>query len=185
MKYVDVKNLPLSIQRALDRISYKRPNIGVQERETYSHRDCGGRGQQAFSFTVDIKSGAVSTIHYGSWGGPNMFNSTNVVDTDETTHQLNPGTAHISGSKGGYMYASISFNPEDNMMPKDTLVLTDRLAKVLEIYARYNSRGRKDVFGRIGMPSKEEISTLEELGCIKTNRAGAVTVTSKGRNYEA
>ena len=71
--YVQTRELPPSLQSALQSVGYGRRDIAVYAAETTSVACAGGQGQRGFVLLVNLATGSRES-HQGSWGGPNMFN---------------------------------------------------------------------------------------------------------------
>jgi hypothetical protein len=182
--YVDTNTLPPTIGAALSSAGYARPIIGVYVRDTASMHAVSGDGMRGFTVLVDIDSGRSET-HQGSWGGANMF-SVNAVDSDTTERPLPSGACIISGHTGGGKptYATLTIHPSRaaKLLPVAGEDLSDREKSLMAVFARFNSRGRAEWFGRHGKATEAELLGLESRGWIKRTKAGAVTCTAAGKN---
>lgn len=182
--HIETKNLPESIQSALRSVGYGRADILVRASESYTAAQASGNGSRAFVVAVEIATGRTES-HMGSWGGANMFSPGNAVDLDTTARPLPPGFAVIEGHHGGGrpVYAELRLHPS-NLAPLLPVraTLTERQAFLMYVFARYNSAGRRNEFERKGAPSAAELAELVALGYITQNRAGAVSVTTAGKN---
>lgn len=182
--YVETKTLPDTIATALAGAGYHRPTVGVYVSDTASVACAGGDGLRGFAVLLDIDTGRSETFH-GSWGGANPFQS-NAVDSDTRERPLPPSGCVINGHEGGGkpVYASLTIHPSRaaKLLPAPAEALSERLSLVLGAFARFNSRGRSEWFGRHGAATEAELVELESRGFIKRNKAGAVTCTATGRN---
>lgn len=182
--YVQVSELPDSIKSALKAVRYGRNDIGVETRETYMPACGSSSGRRAFVMAVNLATGEREQ-HLGSWGGPNMFSPSNAVDNDTSSRPLAPGFAVIHGSQGDKVYASLTLHPSNvaALLPAKS-DLTDRQRDLLNCYAGLTSAGRKDHWERRGgkKPTEAELVELVNLGMVTRNKAGAVSITTKGRN---
>jgi hypothetical protein len=145
-----------------------------------------GDGMRAFTVLVNLDTGEQQS-HAGSWGGSNMF-TVNQVDSDTTSRPLPPNGAVIHGHTGGGKppYASITIHPSRaaKLLPAASDAMSERDKLLLCVYARLNSRGRKEWFDRNPgkLPTDAELASLVERGFITRNKAGSVTITASGRN---
>jgi hypothetical protein len=179
---VVVKELPQSLQTVLKKVGYRRKDISVIPQETVSLSSGGGAGRRSFAAIVDVSTGK-HEITYGSWGGPNMF-VRNAVDSDTAPKKLPRNGAAIVGSEGGGhpVWATIYVHPEmiSGMLPTEADV-TDRESKILGYFRSYTSSARKEQFSRMGI-KPAEIDSLVKRGYVKKNKAGATSITTKGKN---
>jgi len=183
-QYVEVAELPATLQRALKAVGYDRTDISMQASESYTPAGGSGQGQRRFVMAVNLATGERQE-HWGSWGGANMFNPTNAVDLDTSERPIDPGFAVIEGNQGEKTYAYLRLHPSNvvALLPPKC-ELSERQLALLDVYAGLNSRGRKEYFDRRpkSVPTEDELAELVALGVITRNKAGAVTVTTKGRN---
>lgn len=184
--YVETKTLPPTVLAALADIGFNRPTIAIEPRETDSFSTGAyGDGYQGFTVLVDIDTGRAESFN-GSWGGANPFNPGNAVDRDDKQRPVPANACIIHGQRGGGkpVSADIVIHPSRaaKYLPAPSADMPDRLKAIMSVYRYYNSRGRAEAFGRIGIPSGDETSELQRLGYIKVTRAGAVSVTAAGRN---
>ncbi len=228
--YIDVKDLPATLQVALRALGYGRSNINVSASDTYCMAASGGgTGLRAFVCAVDLATGKRETV-FGSWGGSNMFNPTNAVDLDREQRPLPPNFAVIHGTEGEMVRATVNVNPAtlNPLLPKQTEEMSHLDRAVLSMYAGLNSGGRKNQIERWvldarqyagilsdGSRSREKIpddaagrgewararvaareagenackkliaeatDRLVAAGLVTKNKAGAISVTTTGRN---
>ena len=115
-------------------------------------------------------------------------------DVDFANHPIAPGYAVVVGSESGTgTLAIIHIHPDNcaNILPAPS-VITERQKYILNCYKSLTSAGRKnewerystyqDPAGSGGKPSDEEITELVNLKFLTRNRAGAVTITTIGKN---
>ena len=189
--YAPVKNLPHSLRRALETVSYHRKDISIEARESATLSDAGSSGRRAFVILVNLDTGQSKTT-WGSWGGSNMFNPRNGVDLDTRAYEIPPNGAVIRGSVGNTTYASILFAPTTMapLLPK-VEELADHEARVLYCYKCIKSGPyRVSELARVARkhPEANIPQTVEELvskGYLKRNKAGAVQITTVGKNAYA
>lgn len=178
---VAVKELPSVVVKALREVKYGRSDIGVTAATSASLASSGGAGERAFVILVNLDSEDYK-VHWGSWGGPNMFNPNNPVDLDTSTHSIPPNGAVITGSiGGGPTYASLLVHPSN--MPKflpSVGEVTDHEKAILRAMV-YKSDYKKELLQRMGA-TQTEIADLVKRGFIKMNAAGATQITTAGRN---
>lgn len=191
MEHVEVANLPEPIQNALKALNFGRADLPVFTSATVQLGGSASDGEKAFTTLVNLSTGEHHT-EWGSWGGPNAFDRANLVDNDRNTYTL-PGdgvvvTGSGNGSKARYAFLHIPSSMTARVLPPKGEALTEDLQTVLNIYVENNSSGRTREFGELRYKkwTKDRIdaATAELVtgGYIKQNRAGSVSVTTKGRN---
>lgn len=188
MPYCQVKELPRSLQAALDELNYHRADIEVRASETAHAGSASGDGYRAFDVVVDLATGA-RRVRWGSWGGGNPFQPNNPVDNDQREQPIPAGAAVINGSIGGGrpVWAYVTVHP-DNMArllpsaPEGSV--TDRDLWILWTFKGLNSRGRREEWMRYRQvrPSEAELDHLAEQGLLKRSSNGATKITAPGRN---
>lgn len=181
--YVNVKDLPYCLQEALARVGYTKKDVALEGREKVCLLDSGSDGRRAFAVLIDLETGERRTT-YGSWGGANMFNPTNVVDLDDRAHTLPVGGAVVLGSEGyGGVMARIFLHPENltKLLPMKVDV-SDKDRAILEAIGSLKSGPyRREALQRI-RATDEDINSLVARGFLNKNKAGAVSITTEGKN---
>lgn len=185
--HIKVSTLPRHLQAKLSQVGYHRPDIAIEARETVSIQDFGGDGRRAFffPFSLDASKGCGEVV-YGSWGGPNPF-ETRQPDADNRDHAIPVGCGVVKGSDGGpgRMHATLYVHPATiaPLLPAMP-VITERQGAILRMWAQLTSAGRKYEFERNPKlrPTEAELVDLVGLGLLSRNRAGAVAITTEGRN---
>jgi hypothetical protein len=184
--YVPTKELPESVRRALKEIGYGKTDIGLKASETVSVGQGGGDGRRSFYAIVSLDGSVAHKVEYGSWGGANPF-ETKRVDHDQQKHPIVPGYAVIVGSEanGTKVYCTMHVHPSNfaPMLPAKA-ELNDHLRGILRIFASYTSAGRKNEWERSPQtkPTEADYEILIGLGLLKKNSAGAVSITTAGKN---
>lgn len=186
---VVVKLLPPGVQKALKSVGYSRRDISVRADATPPLSDAGGDGRRAFFMAVDIISGRILHEATGSWGGANPFSPKNKVDLGDENYTLQSGQAAIKGSEGGGVYATVYYHPSDkNVFLPDTEVASvtpdeKKALNVLSMVSGYRADGwqREDLPGRLSLDNPIVQSLLAKK-LIQTNRAGAISLTTAGKN---
>jgi hypothetical protein len=182
--YVETKTLPETILSALASVEFNRPTIPIYVSDTASVGTYSGDGMRAFTVLLDIDTGRRET-HVGSWGGNNPFHQS-PVDADQKSRPLPANGCVIHGHTGGGKpcWATLTIHPSRSakLLPAPKDALSDRLSRLMAVFARFNSRGRAEWFERHGKATDSELAELEAMGLIKRNKAGAVTCTAAGKN---
>lgn len=181
----EIKALPDSLQSALRSLGYKSKDINVIIQDTCSLSDAGGSGRKGFSCLVNLQTGEHETLR-GSWGGANMFNPNNRVDTDTQSRILGENLAVIKGSIGEYTFAQIYIgnkNVVPNLLTEEKLDLNSR--QVLYCY-RLKSAYRKDELDRLNKTNAviQITNDLIKNGYLKKDGRG-MSLTTKGKNQIA
>lgn len=186
--HVETSQLPRAIQAALAEVGYGRKDIGVSAAESFTPSVGGGQGYKGFCAIVDLATGE-RRVSWGSWGGSNMFNPTNIVDLDTEAKPLLPNLAVIKGQIGGGhpAYASVTVHPSTlaPLLPPATDV-TAQEKRACAIIAGYKSFARAEYFASAGLgeygPTNPVIVACAAKGLVKVNKGGAVAITTAGRN---
>lgn len=184
MAHVQVTELPPTVRAALKEVKYFKKDIEMIPSQTYIQRAPSGKGQKGFTLALNIATGQILK-HEGSWGGENPF-VRNPIDSDDTTRSLPEGFIVIQGTQGyPRTYAVIYINPNNLVAllpPKDEL--SDRENALLAVIKQHTSAGRKDFWKRYpkSKPRQEELDSLVSRGFLKRNKAGAISISTKGKN---
>jgi hypothetical protein len=180
--YVQVSNLPSILQNALRSVGYGKSDINVVEKTTTSLQMGGGDGWCAFVIIVNAETGEANQFN-GSWGGANMFNLDNMVDTDDSVYELTTHTAIISGQTGGRdgaTYASIAVSPNSALVSlqssQDDLSKVER--QVLVALRSLIGKYRKEAIAG----QESTVESLVQRGYIKRAKNGALSLTLSGKN---
>lgn len=201
--YVKVRELPDSVQSLLTRIGYGRPDISVSTAPTFSMFCSGGDGYRESVHVLNLANGEAMSFT-GSWGGANMFapSRSNPVDSDDTPRPILPNMVVVNARQGGGrpVYASLTVAPDTlvPLLPAPTTDLTDDEAKLLKVLVgvKPGEYRKQAIFGayegvrRFGRQLTEAdyraiVASLASKGLVKVNKAGAVTVTTEGKNARA
>lgn len=176
--YASVNLLPEEMKSALWGFGYKKENIEVQFRESYTLFSASGDGRRGF--TLVSKNGEVKS-HIGSWGGSNPFEKSS-VDSDDTEYSLDNDTFVIKGNSGESVYAYIVLNKKNKFGIKEAekIFLTDRQKKILYLYKGLTSAGRKDYLVSMKVTDKE-ISELIDMNLLEKKGRG-IGITTEGKN---
>lgn len=184
-EYVIVKDLPASIQAALASVGYHGKDISVEASETVTLSSSGGSGSRAFVTLVNLTSGQHVT-HLGSWGGPNTFDRSNPVDNDTNRYALPADGVAITGSQGGahpvYATLRVPVSMVQRILPSNKVELTQVEKDAL--YCHKSIKGgayRRDELSRRRVPSTV-VDDLVARGLLSRNKAGAVSITTDGKN---
>ena len=177
---VELSELPPNLKKALAKLGYRRRDIRVAPATEVDMHVVGGAGSRGIAIVVNVDTGKVSDAVKGSWGGANPFEK-KPLDT-ETKVRIPSNGAIIKGSEGGHgMFLTIYVHPSQliDMLPGETN-LTTREQDILGM-ARFKSGYKKEMFHK-NRVTKEELVSLANRGYIKINKAGATSLTAKGKN---
>lgn len=181
MTHVATRELPECLQSALRSCGYARKDIPCIARETASMVGYSGEGRKAFVVLVDLATGRTES-HEGSWGGANMFNPSNAVDLDTAERPIIPGMAVIKGTRGYHgVFADIYLHPENvaKLLPAKPEV-TEREASILGTFGY--KPGYRQEYWREMKVATEELDSLVARGFLSRNKAGAISITTQGKN---
>jgi len=198
-RYMLVRDLPKSLQAALDNVGYGKKDIEVKARETFNPVAMGGQGTRGFVAACKMDDTGTFEVSWGSWGGENAFKRT-VEGMDEDV-AIPPDVAFIQGSEGGGhpTLARVYVSPRamNPAMLTAGAEVTPKEAKILAIFQQLKSSYRAEEFDRLqekdgieGSRARKEatdreIESLVERGFLSRNKAGAVSITTAGRNAAA
>jgi hypothetical protein len=185
--YIEVKTLPDSIKDALASVGYHRGDIDVEVSTQGRIGMAFGDGHRGVTVVVNLATGE-RKVQYGSWGGANPFVQNKFDDNPDARPELSPGTVCIHGSTGHRNIVHLIVHP-DNAAPllPEKVELSDRQKKILAQFRSLTSRGRKDQWEREpgDRPTEAELDELVAGGFLKRNKAGAIKITTEGRNASA
>lgn len=181
--YASVGDLPEALQSALRQVSYHKKDIGLSSAEKISIRDCGGDGRRGFVILVNLTTNE-QEIHWGSWGGSNMFNPSNSVDLDDNEYVIPKDGAVIRGSiSGGPTYATITLHPDNlvKLLPSK-VELSEKERGILNAYGSLKSGPyRKEELHRL-RATDADVDALVGKGLLKRTKVG-VSITTEGKNH--
>jgi hypothetical protein len=184
--YAKVKELPSTLQRALNSVGYSKPDIEVKTAESYSlNPNTAFSGNRGYACAVNLDTGDYRSVN-GAWGGSNPFENT--IDRDDNRHAMLPNMAIIKGESGGRgHFADITVAPNTlaALLPAPSVELTDNQKIVLMCMKRLKSFARKDEARRVGVNESEyqlALSQLAQMKLIKVAVNGASQITTEGKN---
>ena len=137
---------------------------------------CADDGMRGYYAIVALDGSRSPEIHYGNWGGANMFEIRR-VDVDTSQHQMLPGVAVITGTSGGRgNFARITLHPSNMaaLLPAKTEI-TSKQKGILESYCSLKPAYRPKY-------PAEDIQELVGMGLLKQSKNGATQVTTAGKN---
>jgi|GEM_PF-1296011 len=189
--WVELRELPPVLQRALKSVGYRRKDIRVEPDTTYSPSEgsASASGQRGYVIVVNMQTGQMKT-EMGSWGGPNPFERKQ-VDLDRRNYPIPANGAVVVGESGGRgSFARIKVNPSNlsAILPSgDEDKLPPDEQKALNIIGGIKGGHRVRYFERNNLGpydfrANPLLQSLAKKGMIKANRAGAMKITTKGRN---
>lgn len=181
MPYVKVKELPESLQSALNECAYKKADVQVLIKESESVFSSGSKGYRGFASLVNISTGETRLMQ-GSWGGSNPFTPNNHVDQNSNEYTIPKDMAVIrgfSGGSSGTTHATITISPL-NILPalQGGSDLSDEEKHILAIMRSYKPAYRKPYLDA----AKDMVDSLVERGYIKRAKNGALSLTTEGKN---
>lgn len=177
---VELKELPQTLRKSLAKLGYRRRDIRVAPATEIDMHVVGGSGSRGIAMVVNVDTGKVSDVVKGSWGGANPFDK-KPLDA-ETKVRIPSNGAVIKGTEGGHgMFLTIYVHPSQlvSMLPGE-VNLTTREQDILGM-ARFKSGYKKEMFHKHRV-TKEELVSLANRGYMKINKAGATSLTAKGKN---
>lgn len=192
--YIQVKDLPSVIISQLSGIGYACKDIKVQVTESIDLFCSGGNGSRGFAIVVNLDTGETKRFT-GSWGGANMFNPSNRVDVDTSSHVIPLNGAVIKGSEGNRVYATVYVSASNIVKALQSPVneLSPNEKGLLKCFSSIKSSYRKEyIFGGYSRDYfanplteteyKETVDSLALKGLVKVTKAGSVSLTTNGKN---
>lgn len=182
--HVNVKDLPPALQSALKKMGYRRRDVEVVGAAKVDMGYAGMKGRRGLSASVNLRTGQMSQAAGGSWGGPNPF-QTKPMDDLEATVNVHPDGAIIKGSEGYKgTWFTIYVHPDSliKMLPGKADI-SERETHILAMM-NFKSGYKKELFQK-NKVTREEIDKLAREGYVKVNKAGATSLTAKGKNAKA
>lgn len=188
--YLRVKSLPKQILDALNHVGYHKADIRIEVTENFCPRPPSADGRRGYCAAVNLIEGAEKPfdVVLGSWGGSNMFVKT-VDDFDDSvpipndcafiTGMISSGTSYPA--TGTIWISPSNMNP--SLLPPVHSV-NEREAKILAIVRSLKSAYRKEYLERM-KATTEEIDGLVARKFLSKNKAGAMSITTDGRNAAA
>ena len=181
MPYVKVKELPESLQKALNECGYRKADVQVLIKEMESVFSSGGNGYRGFASLVNISTGETKLMH-GSWGGANPFNPTNQVDLNDNDYTIPKDIAVIRGFSGGASgstHATVTISPL-NILPslQGGSDVSEEEKRLLAVMRSYTPAYRKPYLDA----AKDMVDSLVERGYIKRSKNGALSLTTDGKS---
>jgi hypothetical protein len=182
MAYVKVNSLWGAIQYALETVGYRKHDIEVRESATVTLQEYGGDGYRHFAAMLNVDTGEL-TVHRGSWGGPNAYDTKNLIDTDDGLFEVPMNVVVVKGYEGGTsggVRATIIVAPGSKLVNvpciEDDLMQVEK--HVLNVMRTYVGGYRKEMLLSYG----HIVSGLVEKGYIKRAKNGALSLTIKGKS---
>jgi len=197
--YLKTNELPEMILRSLNSIGYTKKDVEIVVTDTVSLQGHVSNGQREQVLILNMLTGDKKLLT-GSWGGPNMFNTTNVVDLDSRNHTIPENGIVIKMTEGnGPMFGKIYVSKSNMILAlKPTEELSQDEMQVLNVIQAYKPFARKEYLTgeqagdryaeRLNMRRMSEseliqvYAQLQNKGLIKINRIGSVSITTEGKN---
>ncbi len=197
--YFETSKLPAPLAHALKALGYHKRDVRVEADTvaTLEHSSYG-QGCRGYTMIVNLETGEHRTA-YGDWGGSNFCHANPMDSGNETPINLVPGKVAVIQGQDGYMKtATIIVHPETlapMLPPSDEL--DARAQRLLNVYCSYKPSYRRpelcdgyrglDAQSPLSKPfTAAEITEVEDRlvssGHLSRNKAGSVSVTTKGKN---
>jgi hypothetical protein len=182
--HVELTDLSPVIRRALESVDYHARDVSLEAKDEVDLRTYGGgAGARGFVTVINLTTGKFHT-EVGDWGGPGLGNR--LADFSEDRVKLTDEMAVIVGTMGhprtfAHIYANGTVL--GRFLPSgEEEVLTDTELKGLYVYSSIKSGYRRNELDRLHVLEHPTIDSLVDRGYLKRNRAGAVQITTKGKN---
>lgn len=177
--YLNINDLPTLVFEALKARGYTRKDIQLKARDKVTMSLGGWDGKRGYCDVIQLDCQSISQ-NTGSWGGANAFNPTNRVDLSDEPISIGPKTVVIQGYEG-YKPMATCYCHSDllNSYGSMTEEASERECKVLGWFVQYKASYRKPW---VDAEPPELIDGLVSKGWLKRNRAGALSITTQGKN---
>lgn len=180
--HIEVRLLPATVQAALKAAGYHRKDVPVKPSETFQLAGGYGNGYRGFAVAINMETGETRGFS-GSWGGANPFERKQ-VDNDDRQHPIPVNGAAFVGQEGGGRPVSgtLYVRPDQvtALLPAADPV-SDRERSLLAIFGGIKGGYRREYLDAAGA-TPEEIDALVARGFLSRNRAGAISITTAGKN---
>lgn len=182
--HVAVTSLSLAMRQALKAVRYGARDIEIRPTRNVSlESGAAWKGARGFVMAVNLTSGE-RVAHHGSWGGGSYFES-RPVDTTKDRLELPENGAVLKGQTGyPRTMATLYVHPSQlaAFLPPASEDLTAEDQQALYVFAAYKGgQYRRDELNRRRV-SSATVRSLIERGYLTENKAGAVSITLKGKN---
>lgn len=182
--HVEVKDLVPAIQKALASVKYGARDISVEAKDEVALATGGASdGSRGFVTIVNLETGKFHT-EVGDWGGRGLGRRMSDWTDDRLTLADNMVVVHGQmGYPRTYAHIYANGNVIGRFLPSgDEETLTDQEQQAIYCHAAVKGgQYRRDEMSRRGV-RPETVDSLVERGYLKRNRAGAVQITTKGKN---
>lgn len=185
--HVDLKDLPIGVQRHItDTLGLRPKNVRVHVGTEATPADAYGDGHRAHFAIVNNAGETPARMVHSSWGGSNPFQTTplDAMARSDRAYPIPPGHAVVLGSSQRHVLG-VHFHPDDiaKLLPQnDDTQLDDEHVVALHAHGKLKSGPyRKEAMQRGGV-KQSHLDHLVATGLLSRNKAGAHTITTKGRN---
>lgn len=184
--YASVSDLPKVVRSAMGIVGYHRKDVEVKFVDETTFWRSYGNGYRAYLVSMNLSTGEIGSVQYGSWGGSNPFTTKAIDDCDETI-PIPADCAVLSGNQGGNRPVSatlyVSTSNAASLLPSKEDI-TKREEIILAIMKGLKACARKEAYARHDLNVTEQtFSELQAKGLVKINKAGSVSLTTKGKNH--
>lgn len=187
MGHMDLKDLPIGVQNHIVNTLGLRPrNVAVHVGTEAYPSNAYGDGHRAHFAIVHNAGEKPAKMVRSSWGGPNPFQTTalDAMAGSNRAYPIPPGHAVVLGSSQRHV-GEVHFHPDDiaKLLPtNDATDVSDTHLAALHAHAHLKSGiYRKEALRHSGV-QQEHMDDLVSRGLLSRNKAGAHTITTKGKN---
>jgi hypothetical protein len=186
-QYVSVKTLAPTLRDALASVRYGAQDIRVIPAHAIEARAGGASaGSRGFVQVVNLDTGA-SHVEHGDWGGAGL--GRRLADWTEDAIPIPANGAVVKGTTGyPRTFAQVYVHPDSlgRFLPEATEQLSEAAQQVLYCFGsiKGGQYRRDELRRRVGSPAISDpiVDSLVERGYLKRNKAGAVQITTRGKN---
>jgi hypothetical protein len=182
--YFELKHLPTPVQDHIKNTLRLNPkDVEVKVATNVSPDTAYGDGHRAHFALIHNAGEKPTRMTWSSWGGANPF-SPRPLDRPPEKFDIPSGHSVVTGSSQRYVRA-VYFHPDDiaKILPsQETPDLSDQHFKALDVYKSIKPGPyRREYLSRHNVTT-QHIDDLVNSGYLRKNKAGAISITTSGKN---
>lgn len=183
MPYISTRELPPILRRVLSQVGYRSPDIEVRISEEARPYFSAGKGQRAFAAPVNLLTEKYE-IHWGSWGGPNIFVSPRPPDDPNAPPVPIPPNGvlilGVIGHPSSYAIVYISPHTAAPLLPEAPTLTKEELVALFCV-DYYRGESRRECLQEYGV-RPTTVDRLVAMRLLKRDARGALQISTMGKN---